>query len=319
MKITALVMTYNHEQFISQALDSALCQEATSGYEILISEDCSSDRTQEIVLKYAAMYPDRIRLLLSECNLHSNEVVARGIRAARGAYIALLDGDDYWTSPYKLQRQADFLDHHSECAVCFHNAEVLDERAHGSSRRWTPAGQREISTIEDIWQGNFIATSATMFRKGLIGDIPDWYISLFPITDWPLHILNAEHGKIGFIDEVMSVYRYHPGGLYSQLSEARKLEATSQFYKLMNANLGYRYNRVVKSARARYFFDWAQEYMKRGDYHLAWSCLLQCLAAGSIGGNIRVGAILKLALRMCVPDVVLRPVQIGRSFLSGQR
>src|SRR5262245_48465575 len=108
MKVTVLVMTYNHAGFIAQALDSVLGQEVNFTYEVVISEDCSADGTREIVIAYQKNYPDRIRLLLSERNLHSNEIVVRGLQAAQGQYIALLDGDDYWTSAHKLQKQVEF-------------------------------------------------------------------------------------------------------------------------------------------------------------------------------------------------------------------
>src|SRR5690348_603329 len=245
MKVSVLVMTYNHEKFISQALESAAMQETNFDYEILISEDCSTDRTRAIVLEFQQAHPEKVQLLLSTQNIHSNEIVVRGIRAAQGEYIALLDGDDYWTSPLKLQKQVDFLDSHPECSMCFHNARIFHQTEGREGRDWTWPGQKEISTLEDIWMGNFIATCSTMFRNGLIGDIPAWYDDFFPITDWPLHILNAEHGKIGYIDEVMGVYRYHPGGLYSPFSEARKQEETLKFYRRMNKNLNYRYNKIV--------------------------------------------------------------------------
>lgn len=278
MKVSILVMTYNHEKFISQALESVAMQETNFEYEILISEDCSTDRTRQIVLDFHAAHPENVRLLLSEQNIHSNEIVVRGIRAARGEYIALLDGDDYWTSPHKLQKQVDFLDHHPECSLCFHNARIFHEADGREGRNWTPPGQKEISTLADIWMGNFIATCSTMFRRGLIGDIPVWYNDFFPITDWPLHILNAEHGKIGYIDEVMGMYRYHPGGLYSPFSETRKQQETLKFYHTMNKNLNYRYDRIVKAAISKYFFEWAEEYRARGDFEKMKSCLKACLS-----------------------------------------
>jgi glycosyltransferase involved in cell wall biosynthesis len=278
MKVSVLVMTYNHEKFILQALESVVMQQTNFEYEILVSEDCSTDRTRQIVLEFQKAHPDKIRLLLSEQNIHSNEIVVRGIQAARGQYIALLDGDDYWTSPNKLQKQVDFLDSHPECSVCFHNARIFHEADGREGRNWTPPTQKEISTVEDIWMGNFIATCSTMFRRGLIGEIPSWYNDFFPITDWPLHILNAEHGKIGYLDEVMGVYRYHPGGLYSPFSETKKQQETLKFLQTMNKNLNYRYNKIVKVAISKYFFDWAVEYRNRGDFEKMKSCLRTCLS-----------------------------------------
>jgi len=180
IKVSVLVMTYNHANFIRQSLDSVLMQEVTFTYEILISEDCSTDGTREIVEEYYQQFPQKIHLLLSGQNIHSNAVVARGIKAAKGEYIALLDGDDYWTSPHKLQKQADFLENHPECSMCFHNARVFYEDSSKPHWNWTPAHQKEFSTLEEIWMGNFIATCSTMFRNGLFGDVPDWYEALFP-------------------------------------------------------------------------------------------------------------------------------------------
>ena len=278
MKVSVLVMTYNHANFIRQALDSVLMQRVSFPYEIIITEDFSSDGTREIIIEYQNNYPEIIRLSLSEKNLHSNEVVARGIETAQGQFIALLDGDDYWTSPYKLQKQVDFLDSHPECAICFHNALVISEDESREPWNWTPTDQKEFSTFDDIWMGNFIATGSTMFRRGLFGQVPEWYYSLRPmITDWPLHILNAEHGKIGYINETMSVYRYHSGGLYSSLSQDQKLEWTAEFYKVMNANLNFRYDEIIRAAIFKYFWEWALEYEQRGDLDRAKSCFSKCL------------------------------------------
>ncbi len=94
VELSVLVMTYNHAGFIAQALDSALAQRTDFSFEILISEDCSTDGTREAVIEYAERHPGKIRLLLSTVNLRSNAVVSRGIAAARGAYLAFLDGDD---------------------------------------------------------------------------------------------------------------------------------------------------------------------------------------------------------------------------------
>ncbi len=123
MKVSVLVVTYNHENYIVQAIDSILAQEVNFDYEILIIEDCSTDRTRSIVLDLQAKYPERIRLSLAEQNECSNKRFATEFLASPAEYVATLDGDDYWTSPHKLQKQVDFLDAHPECAICFHNTQ----------------------------------------------------------------------------------------------------------------------------------------------------------------------------------------------------
>ncbi len=303
-KVSVLVMTYNHAEYIRHALDSVLMQEVTFAYEILISEDYSTDGTREIVIDYQQRHPDRIRLLLSEENVHNNSVVARGLAAATGEYIALLDGDDYWTSKHKLQRQVDFLESHPECSLCFHNAIVVDETSGGDPWKWTPEDYPEISSLEDIWMGNFIATCSTLFRRWASGEVPEWYIDMFPITDWPLHILNAERGQIGYINEVMGVYRYHSRGYYSPMSETRKLEQTLSLFQTMNQNFDYKYNNLVNIGISKYFVEWAEEYLARGDVARARSCFRTSLIGRPINQFIPAKRLLVLMLRLFFPRVV---------------
>jgi glycosyltransferase involved in cell wall biosynthesis len=298
MILSVVVMTYNHVAFIAQAIDSVLMQEVECDYEILISEDCSTDGTREIVTDYQSRYPDRIRLLLSERNLRSNIVVRRGIEAARGMYIAFLDGDDYWTCADKLQKQLDFLTAHPHCSICFHNASVSYEDGVRAPWNWVPEHQPPFATFEDIWMGNFIPMCSAMFRRAALGEIPAWYEACFPITDWPLHILGARHGSIGYINEVMGVYRQHSGGLYSVHTEAKKLEKTLQFYRSMNANLDYRYDPLIRAAISKHFFEWAEEYEKRGDIEAARRCFRICFQGRPFNRFLSVRGLLKMGARL---------------------
>ena len=228
IKATILIVTYNHADYIAAAIESALCQKTSFAVEIIVSEDASTDGTREIVRKIAANRAGQIRLMLSDQNLHSNEVVARGLRTAKGKYISLLDGDDYWTSQDKIQRQSEFLDTHSECAAVFLNAKVAkgDEV---TSHSWTPHSQMQFADISEIWCGNPYATCTSMMRASLVRGVPDWYADFFPITDWPLYILCAEHGKLAFLDEDAAVYRLHAGGQFSSLPPRKRLELNGDF------------------------------------------------------------------------------------------
>lgn len=301
MKISVLVMTYNHAAFIRQALDSVLMQNVDAEFEVLISEDCSTDGTREIVQEYRERYPGTIRLLLSSQNLRTNAILARGLEAARGEYVALLDGDDYWLSPDKLARQTAFLDAHPECSMCFHNAAVIHHDESRQPWNWTPVDHPEISTLEDLWMGNFIATCSTMFRRGVSGPLPAWYNDFFPITDWPLHILNAERGFIGYINEVLGVYRYHEGGCYSPISQREKLSYTLTFYRRINACLNYRYDRQIRTAISKYFIEWADEFYKHGDYSAARACFRTCLTGRPLGHHISLKRMIRTAVRLHAP------------------
>jgi glycosyltransferase involved in cell wall biosynthesis len=306
VELTVLVMTYNHARFIGQALDSALAQRTDFTYEILVSEDCSTDGTREAVEAIAASHPGKVRLLLSDTNLRSNVVVSRGIAAARGTYLAFLDGDDYWTDAGKLQKQVDFLRAHPQCPMCFHNARVEYEDGSRPSYLWTPPNQPPFSSFEDIWMGNFIPMCSVVFRRAAIGEVPAWYERLFPITDWPLHILAARSGAIGYLNEVMGVYRQHGGAMYSAYSEEQKQLKTLEFYRTMNANLDYRYDRLIRAATSKYFFEWAAEYERRGELAAAKRCFRTSLRARPVSRHLALLQLLKVGTRLYITGPRIR-------------
>jgi glycosyltransferase involved in cell wall biosynthesis len=271
--VSVLVVTYNHERFVRQALESALSQRLPQPFEILISEDCSTDGTREIVQGYAESHPHLVRLLLSERNLHSNEVVARGFRAARGQYIAYLDGDDYWTNDDKLRAQVAFLDAQPDLTICFHNVQVVDEHSQNMGRLWNAPGQPELSGLYELLRGNPIAASSVVYRRAAVSEVPGWYDRFFPVTDWPLHVLYAREGRIGYLDRSLGAYRLHSGGLYSTLGEREKLEANADFYRRLRACSSGAFAAEVARGQRDYFLGWAEEFRRRGDRRMLLRCL----------------------------------------------
>jgi glycosyltransferase involved in cell wall biosynthesis len=273
LAVSVLVVTYNHARFVRQALDSAIAQRLPQPFEVLVSEDCSTDGTREIVQEYAKRHPHLVRLLLSERNLHSNEVVARGVCAARGRYVAVLDGDDYWTSDDKLGAQVAFLDVRPDVTICFHNVQVVDEHSQTTGRLWNAPGQPEVSGLHELLRGNFIATSSVVYRRAAVSEIPAWYGGFFPVTDWPLHVLYAREGRIGYLDRTLGAYRLHGGGLFSTLGEREKLEANADFYRRLRAFSPGPLAAEVARGQRDYFFGWAEEFRRRGDRRMLLRCL----------------------------------------------
>jgi glycosyltransferase involved in cell wall biosynthesis len=273
LAVSVLVVTYNHARFVRQALDSAIAQRLPQPFEVLVSEDCSTDGTREIVQEYAKRHPHLVRLLLSERNLHSNEVVARGVRAARGRYVAVLDGDDYWTSDDKLGAQVAFLDVRPDVTICFHNVHVVDEHSQTTGTLWNAPGQPKVSGLHELLRGNFIATSSVVYRRAAVSEIPAWYGGFFPVTDWPLHVLYAREGRIGYLDRTLGAYRLHGGGLFSTLGEREKLEANVDFYRRLRAFSPGPLAAEVARGQRDYFFGWAEEFRRRGDRRMLLRCL----------------------------------------------
>jgi glycosyltransferase involved in cell wall biosynthesis len=244
-KVSVILLTYNHEKWITQAVESVLMQKTSFHYEVTIVEDCSSDGTREKVIDFQRRFPERIRLCLSKENGEYRENRAAAFLTSPGEYIALLDGDDYWTSPHKLQKQADFLDAHPECTLCFHNVKVFSED--GTVEPWylNPSDQQEITGLEDLLVDNYIASCSPMFRKGVLDTFPDWYYAA-RWADWPRYILHAKRGKIGYLNEVMGARRLHNEGMWASLSNTQKVEQTMEFYRHIAPHLDAAHNVIVQ-------------------------------------------------------------------------
>jgi glycosyltransferase involved in cell wall biosynthesis len=198
-------------------------QKTTFPIEVIIHDDCSTDGTKEIIEEYAAKYPDVIFPIFQNENQYSKGV--RGMMArfnfprCRGKYIALCEGDDYWTDPYKLQKQVDFLEANADFSICFHNMKISNEN-NNLRVEVTNKNQKSVSNILDLAsKGNFIYTPSVVFRKPK-GNSPEW-LSDLPIGDYPLHLYNAQFGKIKFLDELMGVYRIHAGGVWGSFSKEK--------------------------------------------------------------------------------------------------
>jgi len=127
MKLSVMMVTYNHERFIAQALKSVLSQRVNFDYEIVVGEDCSTDGTRDILMDFYHRFPDRIVPLLKNRNIGAMRNAEATFAACRGQYVALLEGDDYWTCENKLQKQVDFLDAHLDYAICCSRAQVENE------------------------------------------------------------------------------------------------------------------------------------------------------------------------------------------------
>jgi glycosyltransferase involved in cell wall biosynthesis len=261
MKVSVSVITYNQEDYIAQALDSVLMQETDFEFEILIGEDDSSDGTRAIVKDYQRRHPSRIRLLLND----RKDVIYINGRAtgrwnfinnlnnARGTYIALLEGDDYWSDPLKLQKQADFLDQNADCSACFHWVQWLDQSLEEiAEAKYGPSVVQSRYVLDDLLRnGNFISTCSLMFRNRYPETLPAWYYGI-PVGDLPLHILNAKEGAIGLIDETMAVYRRHEGGIYGGQSEVDNCNVALETYAVLGASLGLSRKRSFRSGVLRW-------------------------------------------------------------------
>lgn len=300
MKASVSIITYNHEKFIGKALDSVLMQDVNFEYEIVIGEDCSTDNTRRILLEYRDQYPGKIRLLFPEKNQGLIRNFVQTYQSCKGDYIALLDGDDYWTSPNKLQIQVEFLDCHSDFSMCFHPVREFYDNDKSKPGFPYPRNSKEISTLEDLLIYNFIPTCGVMFRNNLFGNFPEWYYTL-GMEDWPLHVLNAQYGKIGYIDRVMADYRNHSGSVWSSKNEIYRTMEGIKFYKCIDYHLNYKYHYIINRELSKHYYNLATLYNENGENKIAREYSVRSLLMNPGGKDIPIKNKLKQILKMYNP------------------
>lgn len=205
--LSVCMVVYNQEQYVRDALDSVLMQKVNFPIEVIISDDCSTDATPQILREYAEAHPDVVKPIFGSTNVGYPNNQRRSLEAATGKYIALCDSDDYWTDPYKLQKQVDYMEAHPECAICFHNVMHIYDGTTAHRSLLVPLDFPSELTIEDVitrrW---FLATNSEVFRREYIS-FPDWYDSVLHI-DYVLNLIISQYGTLHYMPDVMSVYRH---------------------------------------------------------------------------------------------------------------
>ena len=261
-------ITFNHKPYIRECLDGFLIQETSFDFEVLIHDDASTDGTIEIIKEYEAKYPDIIKPLIQKENQHS--LGLRSINAtfnyprAKGKYIALCEGDDYWTDPLKLQKQINFLENNLNCSMVFHLANCIDMNEeiigiHGPKLN-QEHGQFNIKDAV-LNASTLVPTNAMLFHKRYIKNLPSWVLQA-PLGDIPLLLLLAHNGDIGFINKTMSAYRVMTPFSWSKKMKSNKKMRQEHFSKIQkmwhefNEWSNYKYNELLlkRSKKNKFIF-----------------------------------------------------------------
>ncbi len=252
MKVTVWMSAYNHEKYIARCLDSVLAQKTDFEFDIVLGEDCSNDKTREIVLGYKEKYPEKFKLFLPEKNIGMMEMDVATNPLCNGEYLALLNGDDYWTDENKLQIQADFLDSKPDTVMCYHKATVINEDT-GYEFETVYLENSDVLPVESLLKGyNPIMTPTVMMRNIL--PLPDWYDQM-PYGDMLTYLLLSQKGKIRYIDKNMSIYRVHSRGQWQGDSMDKNLLKDLKFYKTMSGVLDKRFAKLINIIFAQRYFD----------------------------------------------------------------
>lgn len=210
--VSVKTITYNHEKFIAQCIEGIMMQKTNFAFEYIIGEDCSTDSTMEIVQEYARRYPDVIRIITAEKNVGAVENDNRTDRACRGKYVAFCEGDDFWTDPYKLQKQVDFLEANPQYGMvhtsfsCI-NGDKLIENV------WKDKKIPQGDVLDELISGNYIATATVCIRNEFLKKIRianQIKENKWRMGDYPLWIEVAAQSKIAYMPDVTMTYRVHP-------------------------------------------------------------------------------------------------------------
>jgi glycosyltransferase involved in cell wall biosynthesis len=256
--VSVACATYNHEKFIAECLDGFLIQETTFPVEIIVQDDASTDRTPVIIREYQSRHPRLFRTVLQTENQWSRgrKVFSGILQLARGEYVALCEGDDYWVNPEKLEKQVAILEQDPECVGVFHPAKWRDEPSGiiASHGLYGPRFQAAKFTLDMLLEyGLFIPTCTALTRLACSTRFQNF--DLGPsYEDFAFHVLNTLQGPYAFINEPMAVYRYHPGGMFSGLSELEKLTRPLQSTEHLATKLGLKKRRAFKDAIASQYW-----------------------------------------------------------------
>ena len=228
--VSICCITYNQAPYIRQCLDSFLMQKTNFSFEILVHDDCSTDGTTEIVKEYSCMYPNFIIPIYEECNQY--QVGNRNILASflfpkvRGKYIAVCEGDDFWTDSHKLQKQVDYMENHTDYGMCYTKSNIFSQKDNGN----VGVTGRAFSQLKHLFLYNTIPTPTVLMKTSLVDSIYDEKLKdevgkNWLMGDYPIWLLFGIHSKIAFIDEVTVSYRV----LEDSASHSKDIKKTLSF------------------------------------------------------------------------------------------
>ncbi len=219
--VSIVTIAYNLENYLGEAIESVLMQKVKFSYELVIGEDCSKDKTLQIAMDYQSRYPDKIRVLRREKNLGLTPNCVDTHNHCRGKYIALLDGDDYWTDENKLQMQVDFMETHPEYSGCAHQSSIIRGDASNFVKLFGPQEDMELN-VDDMITHRKFHTSSLLYKREIwqkCGGIPVGISS----NERAIYPMLSIFGPVHYMKENMCVYRLAPTGLNSKIT-CRELE-----------------------------------------------------------------------------------------------
>lgn len=257
--VSICMITYNHEKYIREAIEGILMQKTSFPIELIIGEDCSTDRTREIVIDYANKNPEIIKAQLPEMNIGGNKNFLSVLEAAQGKYIAICEGDDYWTDPYKLQKQVEILEENNKVVAVITNSSICDVESNTISIERIvipPSNLEGIYNLHDFFKYNHQYPTLTVVFRNRNMDIIISNMNKVAnpyLGDWTLFIFLYMYGDFYFINQVTSAYRINPTSLTHTVNAVKRWEIAFIIRKQLMCILPKEYHKYLNNKWNNYF------------------------------------------------------------------
>ncbi len=263
--VSVLCAAYNHEKYIEDALKGFVNQETNFPFEVIVHDDASTDNTAEIIKEYEKKYPEIIKPIYQKENQYSRNVrITKDILLpnAKGKYVALCEGDDFWIDKQKLQKQVNYMENNPDCNLTIHPANIItNEKIVQQTRYWDKEVNLRVEFIIDKGGGGgiIIPTASMVVKRDIAVQWPKWRVTA-DIGDYPLQILSALTGTVHYLPDVMCCYRQGHAGSWTSRRSGNKEYLASHVLKMikMQIELNDYTNDKYQSTISRKIFDYFQ-------------------------------------------------------------
>ncbi|MBO4878236.1 MAG: glycosyltransferase [Ruminococcus sp.] len=260
--VTVLCLSYNHEKYIRTTLEGFVNQKTTFRFKVVVHDDASTDGSQDIIREYAEKYPDMFDLVLQEENKYQQGIDFEDeymFPRVEGKYVAVCEGDDYWTDPEKLQLQVDYMEKHPDCSLCVHNTDKIAEDGSSLGLNFNKSKKEKDYTVNDIIlaePNSYFHFSSFMWRAETMKRKNEAF-SMGGIGDYPMKLYFGTLGYIHYIPRTMSCYRMNAVGSWSSMMNSDNRKRIAQHnsiisgFRSIDEYTGHKYSPAIKKAIAR--------------------------------------------------------------------
>ena len=249
--VSICCITYNHEKYIEEAVDSFLNQETDFPFEVIIGEDCSADQTRKKIEAYIEKFPNIIKLITSENNVGMNRNLERIFLASKSEYIAICEGDDYWIDSKKLQIQIEEMKKHSDVDISFHPVyQLKNEKI--TKKLCNHSSKNKVFTTEEVilGDGGFMPTNSLIIKKEVLHNLPKWFYEYAPIGDYYIQMFGSRKSGALYINKLMGIYRVsHSNSWTDKMKTSEKIKEYRIKTDICYNNLFNEFDDIITKSR----------------------------------------------------------------------